>query len=142
MNNFIDWLTNNQQILVWVGSVSIIVFILSLISLPWLVAKIPEDYFFQKKRQSTHRKTQRPLLRLLVLLGKNLLGYGLILAGILMLFLPGQGILTVVIGMLLIDYPGKFDIERRIFSTPKILNGLNWLRAKANKPPLASRAPK
>lgn len=136
MNNLIEWLANNQQILVWVGAASAFIFIASLLSLPWLVAKIPEDYFVPKKRQPTQWKSQRPLLRLLALVGKNLIGYGLILAGTLMLFLPGQGILTMVTGLLLVDYPGKFRIERRIVSTPTVLNGLNWLRAKAKKPPL------
>ena len=138
MNDFID-LGNHQQLLVWVGIGSAVVFILSLSSLPWLVAKIPEDYFVPKKRQPTDWKSQHPLIRLLTLIGKNLLGYGLILAGLLMLFLPGQGVLTLVTGVLLIDYPGKFRIERRIVSTPAILNGLNWLRAKANKSPLITR---
>lgn len=136
MNSLIDWLGNNQQILVWVGAGSAVIFIASLLSLPWLVAKIPEDYFVPKKRQPTQWKDQRPMLRLLTLVGKNLIGYGLILAGTLMLFLPGQGVLTMVTGLLLIDYPGKFAIERRIVKTPKVLNSLNWLRAKAKKPPL------
>lgn len=135
MSDFID-LGSHQQLLVWVGIGSAVVFILSLLSLPWLVAKIPEEYFVPKKRQPTDWKSQHPLIRLLTLIGKNLLGYGLILAGLLMLFLPGQGVLTFVTGILLIDYPGKFRIERRIVSTPAILNGLNWLRAKANKTPL------
>ena len=135
MNTFID-LESHQQLLVWIGIGSLVVFIASLLTLPWLVAKIPQDYFVPKKRQPTNWKSQHPIVRLLTLIGKNLLGYGLILAGILMLFLPGQGILTLVTGVLLIDYPGKFRIERKIVRTPAILNGLNWLRAKAKKPPL------
>jgi hypothetical protein len=70
-------------------------------------------------------------------LAKNLIGYGLILAGILMLLLPGQGILTMITGLLLIDYPGKFRLERQIARQPAILKSLNWLRAKAQKPPLS-----
>ena len=135
MNNFID-LESHQQLLVWIGLGSLVVFIVSLLTLPWLVAKIPEDYFVPKKRKPANWKSQHPVARLLTLIGKNLLGYGLILAGLLMLFLPGQGLLTLVTGLLLTDYPGKFRIERKIVRTPAILNGLNWLRAKAKKPPL------
>ncbi len=135
MNNFID-LENHRQLLMWIGIGSLGIFIISLLTLPWLVAKIPDDYFVPKKRQPTNWKNQHPVVRLLILIGKNLVGYGLIFAGLLMLFLPGQGILTLVTGLLLIDYPGKFRIERRIVRTPAILNGLNWLRAKAKKPPL------
>ena len=136
MNELFAWITDNEQLLVWSGIISLIVFIASLLSLPWLVAQIPEDYFLPDKRHPTKWKDRHPLVRLLALMGKNLVGFGLILAGILMLFLPGQGILTLVMGALLMDYPGKFQLERKIVKTPTILKGLNWLRAKANKPPL------
>ena len=53
-----------------------------------------------------------------------------------MLFIPGQGLLTIAIGLLLMDYPGKFTLERKIASNPKIFNGLNWLRAKVRARPL------
>jgi hypothetical protein len=122
-------LAPHQQLLLWVGAGSLIIFTLSLLSLPWLVAQIPEDYFLTKTRPIGDRS-------ILVLWTKNLIGYGLILAGILMLLLPGQGILTVVTGVLLIDYPGKFRLERQIARKPAILKSLNWLRAKAHKPPL------
>jgi len=136
MNPVLTWLTDHQYFLVWSGAISLFVFIASLLSLPWLVAQIPDDYFLPDKRQPAAWKEQHPLVRLLALVGKNLIGLGLILAGILMLFLPGQGILTLVMGALMMDYPGKFQLERKIVKTPAVLKGLNWLRAKANKPPL------
>jgi MFS family permease len=136
VSELFGWVTDHQQLLVWAGIVSLIVFILSLLALPWLVAQIPEDYFLPKKRQPTQWKKLHPVIRLLALMGKNLIGYGLIVAGLLMLFLPGQGILTLVMGLLLVDYPGKFRLERKLAKTPAILNSLNWLRRKAKKPPL------
>jgi hypothetical protein len=136
MNNLLDWLTQYQYLLVWMGVGSAFVFVISLLSLPWLVAQIPDDYFVPKKRQPTQWKTRQPLIRLIILIGKNCLGYMLLLGGILMLFLPGQGLLTMVTGLLLIDYPGKFRLERKIVNTPAVLKSLNWLRAKAKKPPL------
>ena len=136
MNELLAWVSDHQQLLVWAGIVSFVVFILSLLSLPWLVAQIPEDYFLPKKRQPTQWKQLHPIIRLLALIGKNLIGYGLIVAGLLMLFLPGQGILTLVMGLLLVDYPGKFRLERKLVKTPAILNSLNWLRRKAKRPPL------
>ena len=117
-----------QHLLVWMGVCSAVIFFISLLSLPWLVAKIPEDYFSPQ--------VQRPVMRLMVLIGKNCLGYLLLLGGLLMLVLPGQGILTIVTGLLLMDYPGKFRLERKIVATPVVLKGLNWLRGKANQPPL------
>jgi hypothetical protein len=136
VNVLLNWVSDHQQLLVWAGIISLAVFILSLLLLPWLVAQIPEDYFLPKKRQPTAWKDQHPIIRLLALAGKNLIGCSLIVAGLLMLFLPGQGILTLVMGLLLVDYPGKFRLERKVVKTPAILNGLNWLRRKAKKPPL------
>jgi len=125
-----------NPLLIKIGVFSALFFLISLLSLPWLVALIPEDYFLHNQRQSTQWQENRPLARIIVLIAKNLLGYILLIGGILMLFLPGQGILTIVVGLLLIDYPGKFELERKIAKTPSIFKGLNWLRAKAKKPPL------
>lgn len=119
-----------------IGLASALVFIISLLSLPWLVALIPEDYFSSTERRPASWKKQHPLVRVMLLVCKNILGCVLLLGGFLMLFVPGQGILTMVAGLVLIDYPGKFALERRIAKNPSIFKGLNWLRAKANKPPL------
>ena len=136
MKGLMDLLAEHQYLLWWMGVGSAFVFVISLLSLPWLVAQIPDDYFVPKKRQPTQWKTRQPLIRLIILIGKNCLGYMLLLGGILMLFLPGQGLLTMITGLLLIDYPGKFRLERKIVNTPTVLKSLNWLRAKAHKPPL------
>jgi hypothetical protein len=136
VSELFGWVSDHQQLLVWAGIVSLMVFILSLLAMPWLVAQIPEDYFLPKKRKPTQWKQLHPIIRLLALMGKNLIGYGLIVAGVLMLFLPGQGVLTLVMGLLLVDYPGKFRLERKLVKTPAIFNSLNWLRRKAKKPPL------
>lgn len=53
-----------------------------------------------------------------------------------MLVLPGQGLLTIVTGLLLINYPGKYRLEKKIVNKPSIFRALNWIRIKANKPPL------
>jgi len=136
MKALMDLLAEHQYLLLWMVVGSAFVFVISLLSLPWLVAQIPDDYFVPKKRQPTQWKTRQPLIRLIILIGKNCLGYMLLLGGILMLFLPGQGLLTMITGLLLIDYPGKFRLERKIVNTPTVLKSLNWLRAKAHKPPL------
>lgn len=132
----ISWLSNHLDLLALIGLISAVVFTISLLSLPWLVAQIPEDYFASQGRAETAWKTRHPVVGLLTLVLKNLLGYLLLLGGILMLFLPGQGILTIVAGLLLMDYPGKFALEKRIARSPTIFKGLNWLRNRAGKPPL------
>jgi hypothetical protein len=67
---------------------------------------------------------------------KNIIGYALILGGLLMLVLPGQGLFTIFIGLILSNYPGKYKLERKLISIPSIFKMVNWLRDKSNKPPL------
>ena len=122
--------------LAWIGVVSILVFLVSLAALPWIVAPIPADYFCHSQRTPAQWKSNRPSIRILLLIAKNLLGYILIAGGVLMLFIPGQGLLTILMGGVLLDYPGKYRLERKIVSVPKILSALNWLRSKRNAPPL------
>ena len=136
MSDISGWIESHQHLLALLGAISAFTFVASLVALPWLVALIPEDYFIPRERQPADWKQQHPAIRLLALISKNLLGYILLAGGILMLFLPGQGLLTIAMGLLLIDYPGKFAVERRIASNAKVLSGLNWLRGKAGKPPL------
>lgn len=114
---------------------SLVLFIVSLAVIPWLVTKIPADYFHEERRRRDALIERSLPLQLLLGL-KNLCGFLLILLGLVMLVLPGQGILTIVIGLFLMNFPGKYRLERSLVSRPKVLDSLNWIRAKAEKPPL------
>ena len=98
------------------------------------MALIPSDYFV-KKRASKFKNTY-PYPWIISLIIKNILGYSLVVGGIFMLVLPGQGIFTIVVGLMLSNYPGKYSIERRLISIPSIHKGINWLRKKSNQPPI------
>jgi archaellum biogenesis protein FlaJ (TadC family) len=132
----ISWFGQYQEVFAWLALSSLITFVISLLSLPWLVARIPEDYFLHNKRHPAPLKQNHPVIRMALLIGKNVLGVILLAGGIIMLFIPGQGLLTIAMGMLLMDYPGKFGIERRLARNDNVLNGLNWLRARARALPL------
>lgn len=69
--------------------------------------------------------------------GKNLLGVLLIVLGVLLSLpgVPGQGVLTILIGLTLVDFPGKRRLEKRIMKNPTVLNGANRIRARFGKPP-------
>lgn len=78
--------------------------------------------------------TQLPISITIVLkVLNNMLGVVLVLAGLAMLVLPGQGILTLLGSLLLLDYPGKFHFEKKLISHPKILKSVSWIRRKHNK---------
>jgi Putative transmembrane protein (PGPGW) len=126
----------SESTVIWMGILSLVTFLVSLLALPWLVSQIPKDYFNYQNRSSVDWESRSPSIRIPWLVAKNLLGWVLLAGGAMMLFLPGQGLLTMAMGLVLMDYPGKYQLERRLVSVPLILKGLNWLRAKRNVPPL------
>lgn len=77
-----------------------------------------------------------PALRTVAVVVKNLVGFVLLLAGIAMLVLPGQGVLTILIGISLMDFPKKRLLEAKLIGQPLVFSGINRLRARFHKPPL------
>ena len=125
---------NYYDFFFWLGIVSSVIFLVSLLSIGRLVSLIPSDYFINRKESKF--KLNYPVAWLVSAIIKNIFGYILIFGGILMLILPGQGLITIFVGLLLSNYPGKYSIEKRIIATPKILKSINWLRKRSNEPPL------
>jgi hypothetical protein len=132
----LEWLQSDENKIWWIAGASILTFLAFLVVVPLLAVRIPSDYFahgnFHKKLWADH-----PLvLRMVLLIGKNLLGYVFVAAGIVMVVLPGQGILTILAGIMLLDFPGKYRLVRWIVGRPQVLRTLNWLRRRAGRPPL------
>jgi len=100
------------------------------------VARIPEDYFSHHHRHRITLAKGKTVLGLTVLILKNLFGAVLLVAGIIMLFTPGQGSLTILIALMIMNYPGKYALERWIIRRPLIFRGVNAMREKRGHPPL------
>jgi len=132
----IDWIKGHETIILWMTITSIITFVATLIGVPWLVVRIPSDYFSRRRRFKKPWADHHPVVRTVLLTGKNLLGYILIVIGIIMLVLPGQGILTILIGIIFLDIPGKYRFEKWIVTRPPVLRSINWLRLRAQRTPL------
>lgn len=129
-----EWFYNNETLAWWLVLVSVIFFFATLIVVPIILIRLPEDYFLLPDRHRVPWADKHPLLRLPLLLVKNLLGFIFVVAGILMLALPGQGLLTIIIGLVLTDFPGKYHAERWVISRHSVLLTTNWIRKKAGKP--------
>lgn len=127
----------DETSLAWIGVGSFLTFVLSLILIPWLLVRIPADYFSENRRPIPHPFGDHPAVRMTVLIAKNLLGVCFFILGFILLFLPGQGLLTLFIGLVLMDYPGKYSLERRVISYPAILKPINALRERAGREPLS-----
>ena len=133
-NIFFEFLSDYKIYLVWLGTLSFTIFIFSLLTIKWLVALIPSDYFI--KKNNSEFRSNYPIFWLVSIIIKNLVGYTLIVGGILMLVLPGQGLFTIFVGLMLSNYPGKFYIERKFIAIPSVLRAINWLRKKSNTQPI------
>ena len=106
----------SPELLGWLVVASVITFIGTIILIPILVVRIPVDYFMRKERDVLPWSSRYPVIRVILLTGKNILGILFVGVGILLLALPGQGLVTIFLGILLLDFPGKFKLERWIIS--------------------------
>lgn len=131
-----DWITDHKTLLGWLVVLSVVTFVGSLIVIPMLVVHIPEDYFAERRHHRLAWWAEHPVLRWVVMGVKNVGGWLFILAGTVMLVLPGQGIITMVVGVMLIDFPGKFRLERWLAARRPLMRALNWMRRRAGRPPL------
>ena len=136
-----EWIDSHKTLLVWLSALSIALSVAGILAAPWLAGRIPVDYFLDKKRHPSPWARHHPALRALVILGKNLLGLLLLAIGVAMVPLPGPGMPILIVGMLLVDFPGKYRLERWVISRPPMAKGINWMRGKAGAPPLEMPPP-
>lgn len=125
----------------WLGAASVFMFFGSVLAIPPIIVRLPADYFNHDRRRRVKPRGFALFVYYAWLLGKNLAGVLFVLMGIAMLVLPGQGIISILLGLSLINFPGKFRLERFLATRKPILSTMNWLRTRANRPPLDIREP-
>lgn len=129
-----EWMQEHATILWWVSAVSLAILVTSMIAGPWWIARIPADYFADDDYAQPAPRRHR--LYPLVVVLRNVLGGTLALAGLLMIVLPGPGLLVILIGISLMSFPGKYRLVRWMVSRPPLLKSINWLRRRAGRAPL------
>jgi len=139
LQRVIDWLIENLS---WGGvffaaGVFLATILGSLLMVSFLLCKLPTDYF-QPSHPRALLPESHPVLRVAAHIAKNVLGAALVLVGIILAVpgVPGQGTLTILIGIMLLDFPGKRELERRVVGQPRIYRAINALRRRFGKPPL------
>jgi hypothetical protein len=123
---------------IWWGiAISLALALVSLAIAAAVVVTWPADQFKAGVRSGFWSR-RSPAVRVLGIAGKNLGGVILVLVGLVMSLpgIPGQGILTMIIGLTLIDFPGKHALEARLVGRPWVLRKLNGLRRRFHRPPL------
>ena len=124
------WLSLAMFLVSSLGSVTVVA---------WVLVRLPADYFRNEHHRVFLWADAHPLLRWTALIAKNLLGGLLVVLGAIMSLpgVPGQGLLTILIGIMLLDFPGKRSLERALVSRPAVKRSINRLRERFGTPPLA-----
>ncbi len=133
-NNITGLFEDHGVLLSWMTGLSLLMFVGSLIAVPLIIVRLPEDYLHRE-----HKLLRNWPLYISVpfLVLKNSLGVLFLLSGLAMLVLPGQGLLTLFIGLVLLDFPRKQILIHRILGHKRIFPVINRLRARFGKPKLA-----
>lgn len=136
----IEWLLGIVASITWTqvlvsAGLFVLSFTLSILIAAVVVVKIPANYFSSHYTQDFLPNSSW-LTRWGATIIKNVIGAVLVIAGIIMLVGPGQGILTILIGLILMDIPGKRPLEARLIKKPAVLAAVNKLRARYGKEPL------
>ena len=129
----LDIYNQYQDYIHLVVTFSALVFVVSLIFTPFLISKIPQDYFTNAQY---HRLEINHFGHIVAVVIRSFFGFLLIVLGLVMLFTPGQGILSIIVGLFLMEFPGKNRIERKIIENDAAYKVLNWMREKFNQAPL------
>jgi hypothetical protein len=137
-----DWLPNlsfglEWGSLLWGLGIFLLTFIISLVAIGALVVLLPPRFFLDSHDRQLW-VDRHPAIRWTGIVAKNLVGVLLVLIGLGLSLpgIPGQGLLTVLVGIVLLDFPGKRRLERMIVGRPRVLPALNRLRARFHRAPL------
>jgi len=125
-----------RSIIIWVLAF-LGTFLINLAIVTVILVKLPADHF-SKGHHGKFWSGAHPALRIAGIIGKNLAGLLLVALGIVLSIpgVPGQGLLTVLLGIMLLDFPGKGRLEQKLLSRPSVVKAINGLRQRFGKPPL------
>lgn len=120
----------------WATGLSLLMFAGTLVAVPLLLARIAPDHFTRVSVPPETVRGRHPALAITGQVLKNFLGGLLVFVGIAMLVLPGQGLLTILMGLALVDFPGRRRLELAILRERHVRHAVDRIRARAGRPPL------
>lgn len=132
----LDQLGRYEEMLGWIVAASLLLLIATPVIVSWIVLRLPVDYFTAEISTTSLWRRRYPVIGVALLVVKNFVGIVLILAGIAMLMMPGQGLLTMLVGLSLVDFPGRHRLLRYLGTRPSVWRTVAWLRKRAGKLPL------
>jgi len=137
VNEFLERFGIGQATVWWLAGFSVFAFVTTLVAIPVLVVRMRSDHFLRPPPADDWRESH-PAVRAFLIAIKNVIGVALVLTGAILSLplIPGQGILTILIGLSLIDFPGKRSLELLLVRQRHVLRAINWIRSRADRPAL------
>jgi hypothetical protein len=136
VHDALAWIRGHPGVLAALVFGSLGLFVGTIVVVPVLIARMRADHFMRRGPPPDAFLGRHPAVRWAGKVVKNLIGLVLVLMGIAMLVLPGQGVLTILIGLSLVDFPGKHDLELRLVRQKHVRKSIDWIRRRAEQPPL------
>jgi hypothetical protein len=120
----------------WGAVLAVLTFVVSNVVIIALLLMIPEDSLLD--RPNISQRSRHPLVHWSILIAKNALGGILIVLGVIMALpgVPGPGLVSILLGVLLVSVPGKHRLARALLRHPAVLGTINRWRTRFGRPAL------
>lgn len=127
----------SPPLVIGLSAFSIVTCVVSVLVASWAVRRLPADYLLREPELARGRRGPS-----VALVARNLGGGLLVLLGLVLIPLPGQGVLTILAGLALMDFRGKRRAEHWLMLRPAVFAAINHSRVRAGRPRLALPAPR
>ena len=131
MTQVLDWLYANTLIISFFAAASITLLAVTVLATPWVVSRLPSDYLLRRLDGPRLKGFGRKLLGLL----RGFIGLLIVLLGLIMMITPGPGVVMMLLGISVAEFPGKNRLLVYLATRPSVLASLNWMRRRHDKPP-------
>lgn len=128
-----QWLQTNEHLVFWVGGISTGLFLGVTFATVYLILQLPSDFFVERMRAQSTPKSR---VAVLVYWLRNLGALVLLVAGLLMLLLPGPGMMTLLAAVVVMEHRRKRELERWLLMHGRVMDSINWWRRMFNRPPM------
>jgi hypothetical protein len=119
------------------AAIAVTAFVVTTAAAVAVVVLMPADHFSRPPGQDDAAR-RHPLLRWTLIILKNMARLLIVPLGVIMALplVPGPGLVFILVGLSLLDFPGKRSLERRLLAVHSVQRFLNRVRQRFGRPPL------
>lgn len=131
MDQVLSWLDQYKLLFSSFAILGVLLLVISLVATPWLISRLPNDYLIK----AGLREKPRGFIRTVIYCVRAVIGLILVILGFVLMLTPGPGLVVLIVGISLAEFPGKERLLVSIATQPSVLKSLNWMRTRRGKQP-------